>query len=600
MTRSVGWLTTYAAGLLFGCSAAPPAAHSFVASSPEVQVDERNNPNLPNEGYYAGDSPAPSYSMSTEPLELLGHSQRQRSNLSRDETFLSKPLPAALPRRYAAWHETARINVGKSHLSQIALLPSGQLVAMSEQEASVRVYEPTSKRLVVNIKVPGFTEFRTGSVLAWPGARGRIVVGGSRGVMLFDAVTGMLEKTLDERPVQALRWSADLRYLVALGNGAVEQHSVLHVFERTPSNDLTWVVSLDVEERVDAWDLSADNRLLALSLYPSGSLRVVDLLRDEAEVFRIQGPEFMGDVAFSPDGRLLAAGGDGLLVVDLLNSDRRAFYSFVYNNIGCVRFSPSGDALFASSYDGRLRIFEVSGVSDSTSNMRLSLSKELRHTGRSNVYGFAFTKDGSAITSVSGDQTLRTFSGSASPRRPAATLKYFYDLEGWATLEPRVSAPVPSPPEAPIVDGRSEAPAVTGPVRSSRILPGFYACKIATMYKLRDCWVTKDDDGRTRLKFAADNLLALDGVLYDDGSVVRYESTLQAPSTLIDCLGCERQLLHAVFRGANGRYTGLLLFRNYYDPQVPPPLPAADVKVEEALDRFPVVLEYRGPLSKAQ
>jgi hypothetical protein len=106
------------------------------------------------------------------------------------------------------------------------------------------------------------------------------------------------------------------------------------------------------------------------------------------------------------------------------------------------------------------------------------------------------------------------------------------------------------------------------------------------MYRLRDCWVRKNAAGHTFLEFARDNLLGLEGVLADDGPVVRFEGWLTEPSTIVGCRGCERQPLHAVFRGAGNRWKGLLTFQNYHDPYAPPEPPPANVGFEDADDRF--------------
>lgn len=120
--------------------------------------------------------------------------------------------------------------------------------------------------------------------------------------------------------------------------------------------------------------------------------------------------------------------------------------------------------------------------------------------------------------------------------------------------------------------------------------------RIDTLYKLRECRVERTESGHTLLEFAPDNLLGLKGVLYDDGAVVRFEGWLTEPSSIVGCPGCERQPLHAVFRRGGGGWQGLLTFRNYYTPHVPPEPPAPDATIEAAIDRFPVLLQYRGAL----
>src|SRR5690606_30642242 len=147
---------------------------------------------------------------------------------------------------------------------------------------------------------------------------------------------------------------------------------------------------------VDDWDLSRDHRLLAVSLYPTEDLLVVDL-HDGANLLRVPGPRYAKSVAFSPNGRLVAIAGAGLLLVDLLNPQRRGLYTHFFNNIVHIGFSPSGDALVASSYAGRVHIFGYdaglqamagngNGNGNGNRGLRLTLLQTLRHAGQANVY----------------------------------------------------------------------------------------------------------------------------------------------------------------------------------------------------------------------
>jgi hypothetical protein len=230
--------------------------------------------------------------------------------------------------------------------------------------------------------------------------------------------------------------------------------------------------------------------------------------------------------------------------------------------------------------------------------LRLTLLQTLRHAGQANVYAFAFAAGGDELVSVSGDQTLRSF-GAGPPRLAieAQAVHRFHSIEEWQRRDPAAVKRLP-PPEPSMADGHYFPPALRGPPRPSRIQPGQYACKVDLMYKLRDCWVQQDAAGHTLLEFAPDNLVGLRGVLYDDGPVVRFEGWVTESSNIIGCRGCEKQPLHAVFRGAGNNWQGLLALRNYYDPYSPPEPPRADVTIEAANDRLPLVLKFRKPLAE--
>jgi hypothetical protein len=101
--------------------------------------------------------------------------------------------------------------------------------------------------------------------------------------------------------------------------------------------------------------------------------------------------------------------------------------------------------------------------------------------------------------------------------------------------------------------------------------------------------VELDAQGHTMLEFHEGNLLTLRGVLYDDGPVVRFEGWL-TDAGVLGCNTCAQQPLHAVFRGAGKAWQGLLFYKGHYDPLVASEIPAADVVIEEAIDRFPLKL----------
>jgi hypothetical protein len=83
------------------------------------------------------------------------------------------------------------------------------------------------------------------------------------------------------------------------------------------------------------------------------------------------------------------------------------------------------------------------------------------------------------------------------------------------------------------------------PPEPSHILPGPYACKIDVSYKLRDCTVELDFEGRTWLTVHEGNLLALKGLLFDEGSEVGFEGALtdEKPFGCPSCAeGCTHDL----------------------------------------------------------
>ncbi|MBN1572861.1 MAG: hypothetical protein JW984_06645 [Deltaproteobacteria bacterium] len=326
--------------------------------------------------------------------------------LDTDADFLSEPLPSADPQRYKGWRETAKINVGQSHLSTADLTGDGRyLLAMSEMEATVRVYLANTKKLIGNFKVPGFEygSFDRGEVVLWPETGGgpTFLVGNEVGLNLFSGLTGDLVTHLDGSPVWHMRWSPDGRILICVLSDISTQTSVLTLFKRVDPNSLKRIETIKFKNRVNGFALSRDNRYMAVTFYPSDLVELIDLHKGGA-VWSIPAPTFSRPVDISLDGRKVAVGGQYLILIDAENPSHISTYKDFQNNLHNVRFSPSGDAVAVSSYDGHVRI-----ISTDMGSSNAALIKDLRHAGTSNVYSLVFGGDGAFLISSSGDKTIR-------------------------------------------------------------------------------------------------------------------------------------------------------------------------------------------------
>jgi WD40 repeat protein len=322
-----------------------------------------------------------------------------------DAEFLALGLPPFDPARYRKWRQRGRIRVGQTHLSHAALTGRGDavLLAMSTAEATVRVYERESRKLLANHPIPGYGQFDRGDLAPWPEPtpEALFLFGKDDGLWLFHAGSGEALTRFDETPVWQLRWSPDRKVLVAGLSRIPGQTSDLTFFLRDGPRSLEKLGTIAFGERVDAWSLTRDNRFMAAIYYPSDTMELIDLHTGET-VWRVGAPEFGGDVAISPNGRAVAVGGAALQIVDAANPSHRVTFTEFGNNIGRVRFSPSGDAVVTSSFDGKVRIFEFD-----LARRKIKLVKKLKHAGSSNVYELLFHDGGVGLISTSGDQTIR-------------------------------------------------------------------------------------------------------------------------------------------------------------------------------------------------
>lgn len=128
--------------------------------------------------------------------------------------------------------------------------------------------------------------------------------------------------------------------------------------------------------------------------------------------------------------------------------------------------------------------------------------------------------------------------------------------------------------------------------RAARLAPGAYLCKVSREYRLRDCTVERDAQGRTLLEFSAGNLLGMRGVVSDAPHGLDFEGWLVdeepfgcsscqerciahpgtcacdplPPDAVIECL---KQPLRMTLRPAGGgKYRGTLRYNVYYNEYV--------------------------------
>lgn len=353
---------------------------------------------------------APNHSASgSEPaqaLEMVSFSagrlevQKLAPTLFRD----TAAAPPAAPVSYERFRTLATLQVGHSHLSMLDLsADETRLLAVSESEARLRVYDTESRRLVSQVPVLGYERFGSGEFLFWPapGQTERVLFAGAAGISLLDPTGSAGALVLSDDSAESLKLESGL-----LGSSKREgrgHSSVLTLYEPQASPALVPVLSVVAAERVEDWVLSHDRTQLGVIYYPSFEIEWIDL-RARKLVWRASAPEFTSSLDLSPDGSLLAAGGSEVRVLSVADPLLVRTFTRFDNNVHQVHFAPAGDAVAASSYDGHVRIV---GVTNDAAP--LTLRKALRHTGTANVYAFRFTRDGRRLYSCSGDRTLRIF-----------------------------------------------------------------------------------------------------------------------------------------------------------------------------------------------
>jgi len=155
---------------------------------------------------------------------------------------------------------------------------------------------------------------------------------------------------------------------------------------------------------------SPDGKLLALAGYQE--VRLIDAATRESLAKLAGEADTVRAVAFSHDGRLLAAAG-GLAArsgeVLIWDVEQRKLLHTIHGHSDCiygVAFSPDGKAIATASYDKLVKLFDIAS------------EKEIRtykdHIDA--VYAVAFTPDGKRLVSGSADRTIKIWDVASGER----------------------------------------------------------------------------------------------------------------------------------------------------------------------------------------
>lgn len=315
-----------------------------------------------------------------------------------------KQRPVPVPQRYERWRQLKQFNVGFSHLSTAELSDDDRyLLAVSENEAKLRLYETKSGKLLSSSEVKGYAQYGRGAFMWQPGpsAQPAVVFAHDGGIDAIDPPTGVVLRRLADESAWQLRGSEDGAVLGANLPNIDSQTSILVFYGWRADGSLVPALALRFAERVDGFDLSRDKSLLAVSYYPSDTVELLDL-RSRKLLWSQAAPKYVSSIDISPDGAFVAAGGDAVVVYDAREPSQQSRFTDLGNNVHQVRFSPAGDALAASAYDGKARLLQPAADGGP-----LKLLKLLKHTGTANVYAVSFSAAGDRLVTSSGDKTLR-------------------------------------------------------------------------------------------------------------------------------------------------------------------------------------------------
>jgi len=316
---------------------------------------------------------------------------------------LAGALPTAEKNLSTRWRLQKSIWVGQGYLYQAEFTPDQKsVVTLSTDNGVLYHYDVASGRLLKSVQLPEFEQFEDAAF-----AMGREVPGRPQVVVTRPSGTSVLD--LESGKFDPLS-------LVPAGNG-IEHSGRFGLygvsFRKTEPQSgsllLQWITGetaaeLKCDHRPDDWALSTDGTTLALQYYPSNTVEVLDL-KNLTQIASVDSPKWGGSVALSPDGTLMALGGEKLVVVSLPDGKVVAEDSDYNNNINDIRFSPQGDLLLVSAYDGKARSYAL--PADLSTLTALPRPQLLAHGGSANVYGLGLSSDTKLLVTSSGDKSIK-------------------------------------------------------------------------------------------------------------------------------------------------------------------------------------------------
>jgi WD40 repeat protein len=276
-------------------------------------------------------------------------------------------------RRVLEWDATSgrlvRQVTGKATWPRlVSFSPDRKIMASTWNNASLTLWDTTTDKEVRQFPIPLQPSESPGDIAFSPDGKLLAVEDGrGKAVWLYDAATGKQVGTVEgmgslnpEGRVLVLAYSLDSRALAAAADNTI------HLAE-LPSGRQLLRIALPKDRHSSIVAVSPDGRTLAAPCHGFPADPTITMWEAATGKARLvlPGPRSqVTNVAFSPDGRLLAAGGwDHIVFVwDTVAGKQVARLEGHKGNVESLAFSPDGRRLASGSEDTTALVWDVTGL----------------------------------------------------------------------------------------------------------------------------------------------------------------------------------------------------------------------------------------------
>jgi WD40 repeat protein len=213
----------------------------------------------------------------------------------------------------------------------------------------------------------------------------RFVISGETEIKVFEAANGQPLAAWPNTGAIHLKSSAQGNYLLVGRFQATTKSSTTEIYDVRAKKLLYATKDIDITRAT----LSPDEKLLAMD-----DLRLFDLHNGrKLRALDAQAVGIVSEIAFSPDSRLIAAGGDALRLWNAESGAEVATLTGHAGRVNAIAFAPDGQTLASAGEDRTVKLWDTSN-----STLRRTLTA---HTG--SLTGLAFAPDGKRLASAAGD-----------------------------------------------------------------------------------------------------------------------------------------------------------------------------------------------------